>query len=337
MTEWLGEAAAGLWIIGATFVALLLAKRLLDARRLRRTAAREEAVRPHAMSLLDGDPPPPLGRAEGRALAALLGRYARALSGESHAHIADWFEREGHVDAQLRDLRSRRAWVRAAAAFVLGDMGSRRAVPPLSAVLRNDRDRAVRAAAARSLGRLGSPDAVEPLVRALVEKEVPRATAAQALLAIGPAALPPLHALARHPEPELRAGALSLIGWVGSATDARVVQRGLRDTAAPARAAAAGALGRLGAQDAAEALRRALDDRVPYVRAAAAKALGRIRDEEALAALIAHAATDDFEPAREAARAAADIDPSAVRTAATGDRQHLLEAADMIALGGRAG
>lgn len=284
---------------------------------------------------MDGErqTPPPLTKREELVLAELLGVYARALRGEVQARLGAYFEARGTVDRALAALSSRRAARRARAAFVLGHMGAPRATSALCRAL-EDPARDVRIAAARSLGRLGVPATAAPLLECLVDRRVPRLIVAQALLTIGPSAVPHLRELTLHPDAAERAGALELIGLLGDAGDTAVVLRGLRDTSADVREQAALALGRVGAADASAALRAALDDRLPAVRAAAARALGAIGDVAAVDRLVAVARDDAFEPARAAARAVRRITPHRVAALAAqaGSGQHLAEAADLEGL-----
>src|SRR5262249_34444462 len=148
--------------------------------------------------------PPELRGAEAEVFAELLSGYSRLLRGESRERIAAYFEASGAVSEEIRLLRSRCAWRRAAAAFAPGDMCSPRAAPDLVRML-DDRVREVRMAAARSLGRLGSVEAIERLVAAGVSGEVPRDVASLALLDIGPAAVPSLLELTAHDDPQIRA------------------------------------------------------------------------------------------------------------------------------------
>lgn len=331
MTGLAASAAAALAALGLLLVALLAVRRLHLARRERAERHAEERVRPLALALVDGAEPEarPLAPLEEAALAALLARYSRWLTGSSRRHIAAFSERTGAVERRLRELGARPAWRRATAAFALGDMASPAAVAPLLAVLERDVAREVRSAAARSLGLLGAVEAVEPLVVALAARRVPRAVAAQALLAIGTDALPPLRELGRRPDPEVRAWAVELVGLLGSAADGPDLAERLADTSAEVRAKAARALGRLGASVEAQAVCRLLDDRIPFVRAAAAGALGAIGDRATTEPLLRVAREDVYEPAHAAARALARIDPAAVRAAA-GDGPHLAEAADLL-------
>ncbi|MHB1998914.1 MAG: HEAT repeat domain-containing protein [Solirubrobacteraceae bacterium] len=315
------------------FATVLALRRLQLTREERARGVLEERLRPDALALLDGEPSGAgqLGEREARALAGLVGRYVRWLSGEARGRAAAFFEARGDVDRQVGFLSDRRSWRRAVAAYTLGDMGSAAAVAPLLGAL-GDPARDVRSAAARSLGRLGAVEAVEPLVYALAQAAVPRAGAGAALLAIGAAALPSLRGLDRRAEPEVRAATVELLGLLGDAGDAPLLIERLGDSAAEVRAKAARALGRLGAEDAAAQLRVALRDRIPFVRASAAFALGAMRDRAALPGLLVQAREDRFEAAQAAARAAALIDPDAVRAAALSGGVHLQEAADLLVL-----
>lgn len=336
-------AALSLLALLTTFV--LIFRRIGLSRRERRRATLEAELRPLALELVDGEEPelPNLGAAEARALAAILGRYARKLRGEPRERIAAFFEERGDVRRELGRLRARRASRRAAAAFALGDMGSDTAVEPLIRAL-DDRSRDVRSAAARSLGMLEAEAAVPRLVGSLAGSEVPRAIAGGALLAMGAKAAPNLRSLLDSEEPAVRANAIELLGFTGDASDAERLDAALREDHAIAasrwrelaevRAAAARAQGRIGTQRAAAGLRVALEDPAPFVRTAAAHALGRIGDREAFDALARQAAEDEYDPAQAAAQALAAIDP--IRAMRLGGDEHasahLAEAAALAEL-----
>jgi HEAT repeat protein len=325
--------ALALTATSASFIAVLIARRLILARQEQQREALEQRLRPIAITLIEADEEPDrLEDREAQVLAAILTRYARQLDGEARQRIADFFERSGHVSGEISRLGDSRPWRRATAAYVLGDMGSRKAVPPLESAL-GDEERDVRAAAALSLGKLRAEQAVEPLVGALASGRVPRSVGAQALLLIGPAAVPGLKGLVASPDAAVRTAAIGLIGLLGSAEDSSTVLAGLRDTSADVRAKAAFALGRLGAAEATSALRAALGDRLPSVRVAVAQALGSIGDRNAVPPLIEQATRDRFEPAQAAAAALARIDPDALRQACERyGGAHLCEAADMVAV-----
>jgi HEAT repeat protein len=327
--------ALALLLLAIPLLGTVAARRIILSSRERRRAEAERRVRPLAIALVESAEAelPALSAGDQAVLAEVLGRYARKLSGEADARIAAYFRSSAALRAALRDLSSRRGWRRADAAYRLGDMGCDEVEPQLFAALR-DRKREVRAAAARSLGRLGAVDAVLPLIEALVERTLPHGVAGAALMELGTSALPELRGIAEHPDPEVRATAVALMGLVGDSRDSEAAVAALRDPSADVRTAAAEALGRVGAAAAEAELRRALDDRIRFVRAAAAGSLGVIDAHSAVPKLLELARTDVFRPARAAARAAARIDPNAlVAAAAEPDAgPHLHEAADLLAL-----
>ena len=300
---------------GALLLALLVARRALLAGRDRRSA--EERLAPIALAIAfeDESETPMLSARDAVVLAGLLGRFSARLRGGARERIAHYFERHGHVRAEIDTLSDRRSWRRATAAYVLGDMGSRAAVPALVEAL-DDRERDVRSAAARSLGQLGNAEAVEPLLGALSSRRVPRGVVGQAVLALGSAAVPQLVPLLGHADPGVRATTAEPIGLLGAAGEAEPLLSRLADTSATVRERAALALGRLGAAEAYEGLERTLDDRSPLVRAAAAEALGLIGNTRACPLLMHIARSDVFEPAREAARALARLAPERLQQAA---------------------
>jgi hypothetical protein len=335
VVELLAVASVVIAAAGAVFLAALVARRVFLERRERLRGGVAARLRPAAIALLEGEDAelPELTAAEQRVFAELLGHYARTLRGAPRARIARYFESTRGTTRELGALSSRQAWRRAAAAFALGDMGSRRAVPALVRRLRDPAPE-VRTAAARSLGRLGAPEAVQPLAETLVDASVPATLAGQALLEIGDAGLPSLLALLGHEEYAVRAGATELVGLLGGAAESAAVLERLSDASAPVRASAASALGRLGSAEAAAGLRGALHDRVPFVRAAAATALGQLGDRTAVPELLWQAAEDDFGPAQAAADALRRLDPGLLARVAArpGAGAHVLEAADLAAL-----
>jgi hypothetical protein len=327
-------------LVAATLLLLLLlvVRRVMLAREEGRHAEAATRVRPAAIAFIAADEPLPSGLSayDQTVLAEQLRRYSQNLSGEASERIALYFRGSDAQRHALAGLRSRRRWRRADAAFALGDMAAAETAPALLQAL-EDPSRVVRTAAARSLGRLHADEAATPLIHALVTHSVPRGVAGSALLRMGPKITPQLRQLAATPEPDVQAVAVTLLGLVGDSHDTDVVDRALHDPSAEVRAAAAEALGRIGTPLSEAELEAALDDRARHVRAAAAASLGEIGTRAALERLIGVARTDEFRPARAAARAATKLDLAAVRAAAAepGAGPHLHEAADRAALRAR--
>jgi len=315
-----------------TFVGLLVFRRI---RLYRLEVERQEAERrlePLALALVNGEEIEAVDARDAGVLAGLLSRYARQVTGDSSSALAGYFERSGGVEREVAALGDRRAWRRAAAAYLLGDMGSEWAVGALRDAL-CDGSRDVRTAAARSLGRLRASAAAEELVGVFVTAEVAHGVAGQALLGLGSAALPALRGLTGSDDPRLREAAVELLGLLGEAADSPLLVARLRDSAAEVRASAARALGRLAAEDAAAAVRAALDDRIPFVRAAAARALGEIGGRDAAPALLALARSDHYDAAQAAARALVRVDPTLLAAAGhEGFGPHVSEAVDRAAI-----
>jgi HEAT repeat protein len=338
VTAALPEVALGLAIVTVALLLLLVGRRVHLVRNERRQAELEERIVPLALELVSGDledeRAEELSTQEAEALATVLQRYGRVLTGEDHQRIAQFFERFGLVDREVGLLRSRQAWQRALAAYVLGDIGSDQAVPHLLELL-GDRSRDVRAAATRSLGKLGAQPSVQPILRLMASGEVPISTGSLALLEIGPLALPGLLELVEAGSEDERLAALGLVIELGDASHARILMARLADDSAEVRARAAQGLGRLGAADATAELRRALADPAPSVRAAVCSALGRIGDDDSLEALLRQAGESEFAPARSAARAAGAIAPQRVieEGKKKGAGAHLAEAADRLSEG----
>jgi hypothetical protein len=332
----LRAASIVLAVLNATMLIVLLVRRLLLFVAEDRQARLERRLQPLALDVIDGDiaSTARLSRNESRTLAIIIERYSRHLAGTTRTNVAAFFDQRGDVEREITHLGARRAWRRATAAYLLGDMAASRAVPALVEAL-GDRSRDVRSAAARSLGLLMASQAVPRLVECLAAQTVPRGVAGFALLTIGQATREPLRFLLVHDDAEVRAAAAELVEFLGSPSDASRLTARLADPSAEVRAAAAGALGRIGDETAASALRATLDDRIPFVRTAAAESLAALDDVDASDALAWMAGTDEHEPALAAARALARISPEDAISCgrAPGAGPYLLQAAGMARLG----
>jgi HEAT repeat protein len=333
MLRELAFASGALGVAGGVALAVLITRRTVLAGRRHRSAVERLTPAALAVAFEDDSEIPVLSKRDAVVFASLLARFSASLRGGSRTRIAEHFQQHGHVADEIAKLSARDAWRRATAAYVLGDMGARSAAPALVAALA-DSDGEVRAAAARSLGQLGATEAVWPLVGALWTKSVPRGTVGQALLALGPPAIPHLRVLLGDPEPTVRATATELIGLLADGSEAKRLVGLLADPAEAVRERAALALGRLGAAEAFDALERALGDEAAPVRAAAAEALGLIGNPRAFDSLLAIADGDVFEPAGAAANALARLDPARLELVAREPDAgaHIREAADIAAL-----
>src|SRR5690349_15360678 len=253
------EFALVVVLIGVMYALLLWARRVHAHRSHELRAEARGRVEPVAHALLDGEPAVRTDRRDEHALTEILAELAPALSGESREAIADHFETSGAIARVSRRLADPRAHRRAEHAALLGDMCSPLAEVPLLQAL-NDRDPDVRLAAARSLGRLRPRSAAGPLLYALVQGLVPRAVAANALIAIGAAALPGIRNLLADDAPDARASAVELLGRLGNPRDGLSLRERLGDDAPLVRRRACEALARLGADDACDALEELLMD-----------------------------------------------------------------------------
>jgi len=298
-------------LIGAMYALLLWARRVHAHRSDELRAEARGRVEPVAHALLDGEPAGRTDRRDEHALTEILAELAPALTGESREAIAGHFETSGAIARVSRRLADPRAHRRAEHAALLGDMCSPLAEPPLLQAL-NDRDPDVRLAAARSLGRLGPRTAAGPLLYALVQGLVPRAVAANALIAIGAAALPGIRNLLSDDAPDARADAVELLGRLGNPRDSLSLRERLEDDAPLVRRRACEALARLGADDACDALEELLTDEVSDVRISAAEALAAIGDERSAPTLLRLVQHDEIEVAEVAARALTAVAPGLV-------------------------
>jgi len=190
---------------------------------------------------------------------------------------------------EFSDLRYKSAWI-------LGKIGSPRAVDPLSRALLSDPDHVVREWSAAALEALGRKEAASALVLAMKNdssKDV-RLRAAMALRTLE--ASDALRGLLFHAEPEIRGMAVTGLAKIRHTDSLSDVARLLEDEDAEVRRRAAAFMGEAFARkkpgsqsssgdiDCSRALgclAKALQDTQSTVRCEAVKSLGRIKGEEA--------------------------------------------------------
>ena len=165
--------------------------------------------------------------------------------------IADYLRRS--VPEQIEALR------------VAGKEDSSRVVPALIELLAYP-DLNVRAQAVRALGDIGDARAVGALRQQLELSETLRSEAAEALLAIGPAAAPAVQKSLRARSPQARVVATHLVATFGGRGAVGALRRALQDDVTAVRLAAVSALGRLGGPAVVSALGTALSDSELEVR-----------------------------------------------------------------------
>jgi HEAT repeat protein len=196
---------------------------------------------------------------------------------------------------------------RRAACGFFGRAGGARSAERLCEAL-EDADPAVRVAAAQALAARPLPAAVALLARRLAlsaadalrelsEDELAAVTAALVALARSGEAdrvIEALRAALTAAAEPVREAVARVLGSIGRAQDADLMELLLKDASASVRRAAVEALARLEPGRARESLRMAIGDESPEVRAAAARALGRGTGAESLAALERLAADEDL-------------------------------------------
>ena len=193
------------------------------------------------------------------------------------------------IDALLRALRDSSDDVRVAAMAALSTEGvpPEALVPGVHEALHDTAHADVREFAARVLGTFGASrgqSAVDALAEALSDPSSGvRATAAEGLGRVGPAAVsavPALMTAASNADTRTRLAAVEALGRVRSSPDVSIpaLKRALSDTVAGIRAAAASSLGAFGARAASLAgeLVRLLNDPSTGVRQSSAYALGEL-------------------------------------------------------------
>ena len=124
MTEALLAIAISLVAVAFILLVALAVRRVALARRDRRRLEAERRVRPLAIALIEDEEAdlPALSAYDQQALADVLARYSRKLSGEAGTRIGAYFRTSAALRAARGELGSRNAWRRAQAAYRLGDM-----------------------------------------------------------------------------------------------------------------------------------------------------------------------------------------------------------------------
>ncbi len=214
-------------------------------------------------------------RGDGRAARALVDAMAapdRDVSAASYQAVLAAGET---CKAEMRKrVRSRDPADFEASAAALANLGERRAVPDLVAVLNERGERALTAAWA--LGMIGDSAGVSPLAAALAD-ETPglRKAAVRALVRIGPSvAEAVVDVWSGNPGPATERAAIRVLGEIR----AREAVPRLLAARAENRDAAVWALGRINDKTAAASVREAMDDPRWHVRREAAQALGSLGD-----------------------------------------------------------
>ena len=137
--------------------------------------------------------------------------------------------------------------LRCAVAKILGDIGDRRGIEPLVALLK-DGDAQIRSAAAEALGKSGDRRAVDPLIAALRDDDTwVRRQAAEALgMILDRRAVRPLISTLEDENRSVRRQAAVSLGWIGHRCSVRALIGALDDPDTEVRTAAQEALRQLG-------------------------------------------------------------------------------------------
>lgn len=276
--------------IGSLLVVTALGRFIRVRRHIRHQRLRDE-LRPAVVQLLvDPDVEtrlPGVGRRSESLFEVLAFDYLSKVRGDSRAALVRALEARGAIDAAERRLNRPGSVGKAAAAELLGQCGLARSREPLLELL-SHRSPEVRLVGARAVGRLRHPDTVMPLLCVIdAKRPVPAASVTQALMWIGPAAVPRLRAATHVASAAQRAVAVETLGLQRAVEAVPDLLAMADDEDEAVRLRAVAALGRIGDPRARETLLRAaapVDDPLCVV---AAHALGDLGDQRAVPALSA--------------------------------------------------
>jgi HEAT repeat protein len=249
----------------------------------------------------------------------------------------------------LRQLKSPKAEVRIKAALALRGTRSRKAVPALFGMLKDESPQA-RVAAIEALQAIQHPASAEPLAAALAslseskshssdrgrDAEVSELAAlTKALAGLGAAAVPPLLRMLESEEGEPRRRAAHVLGLIGDPVAVDPLIKKLEDLRSEVRKTAAQALGNIGDKRALHGLLGALASRDLETRRAAAEALGDLGLGDAAESLIKSTADQSEAVQIAAIQALGKIGgglrvAACLRTAAAGPRKAVCAAAEAV-------
>ncbi|MBS7281260.1 MAG: HEAT repeat domain-containing protein [Candidatus Freyarchaeota archaeon] len=187
-------------------------------------------------------------------------------------------------------------------AWILGEIGSQRAIKPLIEALKYSGHDSfdVHEDVINSLVKIGEP-AVDSLIQALDDEDTLfRSNVREALEGIGKPAVPQLIQALKCEKKNIRREAAYSLATIGGEEALEPLLAALGDEDAEVRANAARALGRIGGSRAVEPLIKALKDKEPLVREYTVDALGSIGDSRAFQILVS-AMEDEDEDVRRAA------------------------------------
>jgi HEAT repeat protein len=269
------------------------------------------------------------------AVEELLLSYGGKLRGEVVESIRRFFVAEGFAAQAREQLGARSPWARALGAQELGFIGDLSAVPDLVGALQ-DRDPAVRIVVARALGQIGDPVGALPLLLAAdARRAVPYGVASQALLRMGPDAVPALRTGLEHPSFRVRRLAVDVIGELGVTQvrdDLVRILRSDRDTLVRIRAAHA--LGRVGTAQVLGELYDSMQAENAEIRQSIVRAVADIGARSSMPVLRRALDDADHSTARIAARRLLDWEPEGVSiltaTAAAGHGRAAMYAVEAL-------
>ena len=206
------------------------------------------------------------------ALGVLGGRAEPAIRRQIFEHLAHVFVRGDNLQ-------------RGAAARALGLLGEREALDlVIEAAIHGRGD--FQCAAVQSLGLFGDAQAVPPLIGVLTSGAYhARQDAVNSLIQIGRAAIRPALAILRHPDADVRRGAIEVLGKVGAREAQQALIERLGDHSPDVRRGAVSALGMIGGEGVVEPLIGALEDSDASVRKEAAMMLSSFNDERVIGPL----------------------------------------------------
>lgn len=214
------------------------------------------------------------------ALEDVLLRMSDEVGEEGKARVMRLYRLGGFYDRRIKELRSRFKSRRSDAARRLGRIGDPGAVPALGQLLKDGKTE-VREAALYALGRIGTPQSFQVMLTALDEGDRwAQEKIAEAAEEVGDESRRFLAEMMEDEDPFRRAFAAEILGVVGGAEEAVLLERALEDPHVDVRARAASSLGNMRSYRSRAALRRALDDPAWEVRCQAAAALGKLGDAE---------------------------------------------------------
>ncbi|MBH0052829.1 HEAT repeat domain-containing protein [Salinibacterium sp. SWN139] len=234
---------------------IVVAERIIRTALAHREEKRRDRVRPHILTIVDGDTPATLPRRDRAALSRLVADTASQVRGEDREALTQWLIGQQFHRAHLRRMKSPFALTRARALDRFAPMAEH--APRSIERMLGDRDLRVRSLAAQVAGRSGMAALVPELLRRTEgTRVIPARIISMAVLRAAPSSIAEFGDTVTDSNHRVRALALDLAGQLNLVDARRAIEAGLDSPSADVRMASVRSIQRLGSPLSLAALER---------------------------------------------------------------------------------